>query len=59
MKKIIFIVIIIHLLPILGIFMEDNNGNDKWYKYIYILGVYIIGLFYFIFKYNKFLENSI
>ena len=57
MKKIIFIILIVHTLPMLGVFMEDNQGNDKWYKYPYILGVYILGLIYFIRKYDKYINS--
>ena len=57
MKRIILIVIVVHLLPMLGVFMEDSNGNDKWYKYIYVLGIYVLGLVYFLCEYNKYLRN--
>lgn len=59
MKKIITILIIAHFLPILGVFMEDVNGNDKWYKYIYVVVVYIASIYVFIRQYNKYLTASI
>jgi len=58
MKRIIAIVIIVHLLPMLGIFMEDVNGNDKWYKYIYVLETYIVGSYMFIRQYDRFVANG-
>ena len=47
-KLSILVLIIAHLLPMLGIFMENN-----WYKYLYILVVYFIGLLYFAHLYKK------
>ena len=47
-KLSIVVLIIAHLLPMLGIFMEN-----MWYKYPYILGAYSIGLLYFVHLYKK------
>jgi NADH:ubiquinone oxidoreductase subunit 3 (subunit A) len=47
-KLSILVLIVAHLLPMLGIFMENT-----WYKYIYIVGVYFIGLLYFAYLYKK------
>jgi hypothetical protein len=47
-KLSILVLIVAHLLPMLGIFMENT-----YYKYIYIVGVYFIGLLYFAHLYKK------
>jgi hypothetical protein len=46
MKKIFAISILISFLCILGVFMEDKNGNDYWFKYPYIFTTYSLGMFF-------------
>lgn len=54
MKTILIIAVVVHLVPMLGVFIED----DKWYKYPYILVSYASGLSFFLWKYSMFLKND-
>jgi len=55
MKKIFVISILTSFLCILGVFMEDKNGNDYWFKYPYIFTTYSLGMI-FLYKAQKTIE---
>lgn len=56
-KRILFTYLILAMLPFLGIFMQDKNGNDFWYKYPYIIGTYSIASIYIVYYYKKYYDK--
>jgi hypothetical protein len=55
MKRIFAISLLTTFLCILGIFMENKNGNDYWFKYPYIFITYSLGM-YSLYKTQKKIE---
>lgn len=49
----LLVAVLVHIIPIVGIFMDG-----VWYKYPYILGTYVIGLFFFLKVHRWYLKNS-